>query len=674
MKKILSVLIAAAMLISVLAVCVLPAVAADEFYASNDEFIISNAREDLYNDEDDRGSRPGGVYTEDGFSVNPTDPEYADYHVTWPNNAPYVSVQTLQQITTDGFFMEVRIDDFSFWNILKDAEGNDVYNYVDRWFAFSVWDSISIMPGQVGTMADGKDYGNGIETLIRVHSADVHKGDAEDITKLSHLEWYDDTESVRDGRLKLLSPGPVGTIDVREDGKLYLTYEIKYDADNDLFIPYINGVTPVTEDNMALAEALTDMLYGDCENCENGYMEAYIGFSIQNAQKDGKCSFTVTKMGPSKETATVPQGDESDFIPAKQRENEVAEITPRDPDSDEAEPAFVITGDPDTYKNHRDVGGDGSIVNTEDGTLKIATHTGGTASLFRVSNDVSYDLRDYPYQVFIVKNYCTCEWQDINYDGIPDPSCTHMEFSNGSITATYLAGDSPNGNGSYVRPTCEFENLCIEVKDENGSVTDTYRVFLIDMNSAIDELGARDVENRIHGMYIRTNNLKVNQPGRAEFEILAMACLPTAAGAETWAAEFLAENVDFDQPEDTTAPDEETTAPDEETTAPDEETTAPDEETTAPDEETTAPDEETTAPDEETTAPDEETTAPDEETTKAEDTETTTSKVEKPNDDDDDDKDDDKQSGGCGSVAGFGAMAIVAVAAIGLISFKKKED
>ncbi|MBQ4091187.1 MAG: hypothetical protein IJC64_02595, partial [Clostridia bacterium] len=34
----------------------------------------------------------------------------------------------------------------------------------------------------------------------------------------------------------------------------------------------------------------------------------------------------------------------------------------------------------------------------------------------------------------------------------------------------------------------------------------------------------------------------------------------------------------------------------------------------------------------------------------------------------------EEPKGGCGSVAGFGAMAIVAVAAVALVSFKKKED
>ena len=152
MKKILAVLIAAAMLLAAVTVCVLPAVAADDgYYAENDQFIISTAREDAFIDDDDRTSRPGGVYTEDGFTVNPYDEEYADYNVTWPNNAPYYSVQTKANLAYQGFYMEIRIDDFSAWNEKVDADGNVTYTPVDRWFTFTIWDSIGVMPAQLGT-------------------------------------------------------------------------------------------------------------------------------------------------------------------------------------------------------------------------------------------------------------------------------------------------------------------------------------------------------------------------------------------------------------------------------------------------------------------------------------------------------------------------------------------
>ena len=83
MKKLLAILMAAAMLLSVCVVCVLPVAAAPESdgnpSASNDEFVISTHREDYFvEDDEDRLSRPGGVYTEDGFEVNPLGDEYAD--------------------------------------------------------------------------------------------------------------------------------------------------------------------------------------------------------------------------------------------------------------------------------------------------------------------------------------------------------------------------------------------------------------------------------------------------------------------------------------------------------------------------------------------------------------------------------------------------------------------
>ena len=132
MKKILSVLIAAAMFISTLSVCVLPTVALasdsdGEFAASNDQFIISTQRADkfLEDDDNDRLSRPGGVYTDDGFSVNPIDEEFSDYRVEWENNSPYFTVQTLQNLR-EGFFIEIRIDDFSFWTSKTNENGETI--------------------------------------------------------------------------------------------------------------------------------------------------------------------------------------------------------------------------------------------------------------------------------------------------------------------------------------------------------------------------------------------------------------------------------------------------------------------------------------------------------------------------------------------------------------------
>ena len=584
MKRILSVLIAAAMLLSTLAVCVLTVAAADDDYAaSNDQFIISTAREDQFMDDDDRGSRPGGVYTDDGFSVNPLDPEYENYKVTWPNNAPYVTVQTLADLSYQGFFMEVRVDDFSYWTVTEDEEGNKNYTYLDRWYAFTIWDSVGVMPAQLGTDEAGNDWGNGLEMLIRVHPGSDYKKnpDPESITYLSHIEWYDDTESVKPAtRYRPFdnTPSiPAGTTYedtvIGADGALYLTFELKFDSTNEEWIPYINGVeVPSKNGQKTITESLKTMLYGDGEYIDEnlGYMQAYIGFSMQSAQRDAACSFTVTKIGTSSTDYVVPNEDQGgDNIAAKQRDNAVSDIEFRDPDSDPADPVLLMTGDPDTYKNIRSVSGAAKFANLENGNLQITSNNGAADPMLRPFNEQSYDLRDYPYLALVVKNFCTCAWVDNNFDNIPDPVCTHSE----SIVMTCVAGDYPNGFSS---PTTSVKGNKLDKNFDTPAIEEyvdaegnTYSIFIFDMNPVLINDGFMDAAQRIHGIYLQYQNIKLDLAGRNIFEMVAVAHLATEEGAIEWSQTFVEDHIGYeeDAPVDTDAP--ETNAP--ETSTPDDE-------------------------------------------------------------------------------------------------------
>ena len=566
MKKILSVLIAVAMLLSAITVSVLPTVAADddEYSASNDEFIISTAREDLFMEDDDRTSRPGGVYTSDGFSVNPLDPEYSEYKVTWPNNAPYVNTQVKANLAYQGFFMEVRVDDFSFWNVTEGENGEKTYSYTDRWFSFSVWDSVGVMPAQLGTDSEGKDWGNGIEMLVRLNPGSEYKNnpDPESYTYISGIQWYDDTESVKPntrydvGGTPAIPAGSTyeNTV-IGSDGKLYLTFEIRYDENTESWTPYINGVkAPVTGTGKdVLTESLTAMLWGECSAIDENLdqYEAYVGFSIQSAQRDAACSFTITKIGTSSTDYYVPTGDENDRIEAKQRDNAVADVEPRDPDSDPAEPVLLMTGDPDSYKSVRSVSGAAKFANLENGNLQIVSNNGAADPLFRPFNEQSYDLRDYPSVAIIVKNFCTCEWTDTDWDGNPDPYCTHSE----KVTVNYTAGDYPNSFGSSGQATKVTD---LEYTDADGN---TYSVYIYDFTERMETEGFTG-EQRIHGVYAQYWNIKLDLVGRNTFEMVAMAHFANEDGAFEWADAYLEDNIKVE--EDTT---EETDAP--ETTAPD---------------------------------------------------------------------------------------------------------
>lgn len=566
MKKILSVLIAAAMLVSTLAVCVLPAVAlaADsdgEFAATNGQFVISTQRSDEFvEDDNDRLSRPGGVYTPDGFSVNPVADEYSDYRVEWENNSPYFTVQTLQNLK-EGFFIEIRIDDFSFWTTKTNDDGETEYTSGDHWFAFTVWDSVGVMPGQLGTRVTGENYGNGIEAQMRLASFanknEDPKANPEWGLLPSGIQWYDDTETVTGkentrfqvGSTSALVPGTAADI---RDGKLYLTFEIKFDSTSQTWTPYMNGVkAPVVGSGSNakdyITDALTGLLYGDNESSEeeglNQY-NAYVGFTMYSAVTNAPASFTVTKIGNSKETASVPVGE--DNIDGAQRGVTFADIDVRDPERDDpSEPAFVFTGDIDSYKSIRDLSGFSVLENTLDNTIKstVTSERGLSRPVIRPFDDQSFDARDYPCIALIVKNFCTCTWVDTNHDNVPDPSCAHGE----KIFAPYVAGEYYNIFGED--PTEGVKIVTLQRTDDEGNM---YSVYVFDQTELMEKHGFMASEQRIHGIYLEFQGVKYADPTRNSFEILAVSRLASEDGAVDWAEMFLDEIVAAPEGGDTT--------------------------------------------------------------------------------------------------------------------------
>ena len=598
MKRILSVLIAAAMLLAALTVCVLPAVASDGM------FTITTKREDKFiEDEEDRKSQPGGIYTDDGFKVNPAG---TDYEVTWPNNTPYYTVQTTEQeYLMGGYYMEIAIDDFSY----LPEEGETGF---DKWFAFSIWDSHWIQPAQVGTDAQGKDWGNGVEVLLRLSAENGH---------VNWLEFYDDTEGTARTKCNV-----AGNPTYKEDdqGRQVVWLELKYNDTDGLYEFYINDMAAPESFN----EALTDWLY------ERGD-KAYVGFSVQHAKQNGKAAFTVTKVGETKETATVPNtGDPVDAI---QRDNSYAPVdhTP----VEDGQPAISIKGsDPDSYKAITSLSGVNDIFVTEDGTFKFVARTGGYADpLIRVPNTVSYDMKEYPVLIVICKNYCSCVYQDLDYDGTPDPICMNAEV----LSSMYMAGKYVDGTGDNLPAFQKLTDL--NVSDEQGN---SYSVFMIDYTS---RAAMEEGEQRIHGLKITFNDVKYLEAGRNSFEVYEFSFFASVEAAEAYAYDYLDTLVGYST---TDKPVETDTDPVEDTT---------------PSETESKPQETETEPKSTETE-----SKPQETESKPQETESKKPAETQPKDDGNDGGDDKKS--GCGSVAGFGAIAIVAVAGIGLVSFKKKED
>lgn len=197
--------------------------------------------------------------------------------------------------------------------------------------------------------------------------------------------------------------------------------------------------------------------------------------------------------------------------------------------------------------------------------------------------------------------------------GSEDGTC----YANESVDVRMLTGDTIVAGSQC---TIYELNMC-----DNAYVIgdDTYLYFYFDMTTD----ASFEATGRINGARYYANGIDVSTPGANEFDVLYMAWFRSVEEAEAYVQNTIKDLGWVEETETVTSESvEETTVETEETTVEAEETTV--------------------------------------ETNKTEQT-------TEPNADETDKAD----VGGCGSVVGFGAIAIVAVATVaGMVSFKKKED
>jgi len=342
-------------------------------------------------------------------------------------------------------------------------------------------------------------------------------------------------------------------------------------------------------------------------------MEAFVGFNFMAGKKGDTAGMTILKFGTDKESAITPSGD--DRQEPVNYYSEIAEIA--SPDTVEpGQPAVLLNGSRDHSDAKTNTGISGNIYRTrnDDWSVTYLADSSTIRASYSVANAVSYDIDDFPLVVVLVRNFCSCEEEDgelICY------ACeeARMYILTGSIT-------SADDNHKAIL------NVCYDpIVDNEGN---SYLYFFIDMSA---EDAPWDAEGRIHGVSTDFYGMFYQQPGRNTLDVCFTAFFRNLEEAEAYIYDYIGVEMTEDTTEEIT---EEST----------EESTEERNEGTT--EETT---EKTTAKAEGTT------TAGEEQTTAA------------PADND------DKRRGGCGSVVGFGAVAIVTVTAVaGFVSFRKKKE
>ncbi len=621
MKKILSVILAAMMIVSCFAAFTITASAAQgdwNVYATRADYI----------DEYDPNNRsiPGYEYIEgEGLHMIP-----ADY--TW--FTPNARFNTKKKVNLrDGVYMRVRIDDFTHGN--------------DEWFGFYLNEL------QVDEFISEDVTSNpGMSALVRVSPTTREIRTVQANYSTSHESG---SKSVNSAPVK-----DVSWNEFDDQDRLIFTFEVKWNEE-DGYSVICNGI----ELDKGMMQEMTKVFD---EN--DGLM--YVGFALQNSNMGGTVECTILEFGTDAEHAEIPSGEDS--ADPVNRSKEIAEIA--DPSTVPAgQPAIRMDGYPEGSDSLGRVGCSGKATVLDNNFVNLRATNGVASQIMQVMVDVkyakSYDVADFPIAMAVFRNLCTCTYTDLDYDGMPDEVCQCKESGKAYLLVDDIIQPSENYTTSFSMSMDEPH------MDAEGN---SYVYFIID-HSVLSDSG---ITGRINGIRMDIHGVKGADAERCSFDLCEIAYFRSEDEAEAYFETLMVKYSGGEETESETAETEESSEESvSESTEPAEDTNVTETETTEdPTEEATTEQTTEKATEKATEATTEESTdEPTEKPTEAPTEESTEKTTEADSDASTTEPgteaggtDAPAASGGCGGTVGIGALALVAVAAAGLVSFKKKED
>ena len=354
MKKIISLMLSALMIISVLAVSMIP-VFANDVVAEGAWEVILNASEEgkLADGEDVFISTPGYEYTDRGFEIIPP---------VYQNTQANFTAITKNKVDIANFSIKVAIDEF-------DTTG-------DCWISFTFW---SEKNGLAQGANMGGEYGYGWSCLLR-DCVNFGKKDGQ----FSIFEGFScGTPSTPGGWTQLGGlTGEEFTPNVVDEKQI-----VELKVINNVI--YINDHAVISANNSALRNAFRS---------EQGL--AYFGITVKSGVKDAPVKFTVLEMNGIKPTG----GDRQEPV---NRGKTFAPVM----DSSSipvGAPGVLFDGTLRAQNNRLPITSQCTTELTPDGTIKVNSSTGMASITFDVVNDYSVDIKDFRYVAIIMKNYCTC--------------------------------------------------------------------------------------------------------------------------------------------------------------------------------------------------------------------------------------------------------------------------
>ncbi len=363
MKKLIAFVIAAMMVLSMIPVMAFTAFADDEIKLPDpDDGDWSTYRTPGdYKEGAVYKPAPGFEYTSEGFKTTAEKDLYK-------NTSPWFTVQTsAPQDISQGFYMQVRVDEFSYDGTLANGEptGNTPQ---DEWISFSISDRPLVAQGSM-------EHSNNWFSLIRGSGngkATVHS----QITTMN--------TDAGAGSSPYLGGTPID-VPVNSDGQEVVELEII--NNNGTYDIKVCGVTVSGMDKVSPHIAAF-------ENC-------YIGITFHSGVLDGVANCTILKQGTSKADAETPTGSTS----KTSEENNfwygdmiASDTVPA------GEPCLLFDGTRSSYKN--DPACSSCVLSmTADNTWKLSATDTLPYFVWSIKNELTYEATDFPVFGVMLKNF-----------------------------------------------------------------------------------------------------------------------------------------------------------------------------------------------------------------------------------------------------------------------------
>ena len=298
---------------------------------------------------------PGYEYTDEGFTIVPAD---------YTNQTVYFNIQTKDpKPIKEGFYVQFRVDNYCYSGPNQDA---------DAWIALSLWDSVNLQPGNTS-------YGAGYLSLLR----GVGDGSCT-------AQCFISTPSSEEVQGQFLHQGDVGfEVPMDESDREIYTFEVQWTGS--AYDIKINGASVP-----GAAEGITDLL-----EQQNANGDFYVGISFHSTYAGGTAACTILKQGTSAADATTPVGDDS-----KDPEgNIVVWGDPIDPATiPEGEPALLWDANRTSFRGEA-YGAGATYTAQGDGSYHVKAVDANPNAMWHVKSSLTHMAEDFPVLAILTRDF-----------------------------------------------------------------------------------------------------------------------------------------------------------------------------------------------------------------------------------------------------------------------------